>query len=105
VALRLLTSAPWQVFASVRNQGRTIAIGRVAVSSDWAGLTTIEVDPAHRRQGLAIAVTIALASAARAEGVSQLYLQVEDDNVAARALYQRIGFADHHGYHYRLAPA
>jgi ribosomal protein S18 acetylase RimI-like enzyme len=33
-----------------------------------------------------------------------MYLQVEDDNEPARALYHRIGFAAHHGYHYRLAP-
>jgi ribosomal protein S18 acetylase RimI-like enzyme len=105
VGLQLLTSAPWQAFASVRSDGQTIAIGRVAVSGDWAGLTAIEVDPAHRRQGLAYAVTAALASTARDRGAGRLYLQVEDDNVAARALYQRIGFTDHHGYHYRRAPA
>jgi predicted GNAT family acetyltransferase len=33
-----------------------------------------------------------------------LYLQVEDTNTAARALYQALGFTDHHGYHYRVAP-
>jgi N-acetylglutamate synthase len=104
VALQLLTSAPWQAFGSVRYDGQTIAIGRVAVSGDWAGLTAIEVDPAYRRKGLGVAVTAALASAATAHGARHLYLQVEDDNVAARVLYQRIGFTDHHGYHYRMTP-
>jgi N-acetylglutamate synthase len=104
VALRLLTSAPWQAFGSVRNNGQTVAIGRVAVGGDWAGLTAIEVDPAWRRHGLASAVTAALASAALARGAGRLYLQVENDNAAARALYRRIGFTDHHGYHYRKAP-
>jgi N-acetylglutamate synthase len=104
VAIRLLTSAPWQAFASVRRGGDTIAIGRVAAGGGWAGLTAIEVDPRYRRQGLGAAVTVALAAAAAREGADWLYLQVEDDNAAARALYKELGFADHHGYHYRVAP-
>jgi N-acetylglutamate synthase len=105
VAIRLLTSAAWQGFASVRSGGETIAIGRVAVAGGWAGLTAIEVGPRYRRRGLAAAVTTALAAAATKEGATQLYLQVEDDNEAARALYRKIGFTDHHGYHYRVAPS
>jgi N-acetylglutamate synthase len=104
IAVRMLTSAPWQAFASVRIDGETIAIGRVAGSGDWAGLTAIEVDPASRRQHLGTAVTAALARhAAERGGFRQLYLQVADDNSGARALYQSLGFADHHGYHYRIA--
>ena len=105
IARQVLTSAPWQAFASIRAAGQTIAIGRVAAADGWAGLTAIEVDPGHRRRGLATVVTAALATRAAAHGAGHLYLQVEDDNEAARALYQRIGFAAHHGYHYRVAPA
>jgi N-acetylglutamate synthase len=104
VARKLLTSAPWQAFASVRAGGEVLAIGRVAGAGEWAGLTTIEVHPGHRRRGLATAVAAALVSAAAGQGAKALYLQVENDNTAARALYRRAGFADHHGYHYRLAP-
>ncbi len=105
VALRVLTSAPWQAFASVRRNGQTVAIGRVAASGGWAGLTAIEVDPDHRRGGLGAAVTAALADAAARHGASRIYLQVENGNAAARALYRRIGFTDHHGYHYRGGPS
>jgi N-acetylglutamate synthase len=82
-----------------------VAIGRVAAAGDWAGLTAVEVDPRLRRRGLGRAITGALACAAAARGVTGLYLQVEDDNAAARSLYAAMGFADHHGYHYRVAPA
>ena len=102
---RLLMSAPWQAFASIRESGQTIAIGRVAGDGAWAGLTAVETDPACRRRGLATAVTAALARAAVRRGVRGLYLQVENENLAARALYRRAGFADHHRYHYRVAPA
>ncbi len=105
IAVRLLTSAPWQAFASIRERGETIAIGRVAASGDWAGLTAIEVDPHHHRRGLGTAVTAALAAHAADRGFRNLYLQVTDRNVGARSLYRQLGFTDHHGYHYRVAPA
>jgi ribosomal protein S18 acetylase RimI-like enzyme len=104
VARRLLMSAPWQAFGSVRRSGATIAIGRIAGDCDWAGLTAIETDPGHRRQGLATAVTAALAGLAADRDLTGLYLQVENENASARALYGGLGFADHHRYHYRVAP-
>jgi N-acetylglutamate synthase len=100
----LLMSAPWQAFASARAGGRTVAVGRVAAGGGWAGLTAVEVDPAYRRQGLASAITTALAGAAASHGAAGLYLQVLTENSAARLLYQRAGFTDHHRYHYRVAP-
>lgn len=102
---RLLLSAPWQAFASVREAGQTIAIGRVAGDEDWAGLTAIETHPGHRRRGLATAVSTALAAAAADRGVTGVYLQVERENTGARVLSGGIGFCDHHRYHYRVAPA
>jgi ribosomal protein S18 acetylase RimI-like enzyme len=104
IARQVLTSAPWQAFASIRDGGETIAIGRVAAAAGWAGLTAIEVAPGHRRRGLATVVTAALAAQAAAHGAGHLYLQVEDDNEPARTLYRRIGFSAHHDYHYRIAP-
>ena len=104
VAVQLLTSAPWQAFCSVRSGGDTIAIGRVAGDGDWAGLTAIEVAPQHRRLGLGRALTGALAACPADRGASGLYLQVADDNRGARELYRRLGFTDHHGYHYRICP-
>jgi ribosomal protein S18 acetylase RimI-like enzyme len=104
VARQLRLSAPFQAFASIRRDGGIVAIGRVAVADGWGGLTAVEVHPGHRRTGLGIAITAALATAA-AQGAVNLYLQVAVGNQAARALYARAGFIEHHGYHYRVAPA
>lgn len=60
----------------------------------------VEVDPAHRRRGLASAVMTALARKALEEGASAAWLQVETDNEGARALYEGMGFAVHHLYHH-----
>jgi ribosomal protein S18 acetylase RimI-like enzyme len=106
VSRRLLMSAPWQAFASVRTAaGQTVAVGRVAAARGWAGLTAIGVHPDYRRRGFGRLVSTALAGAAAEHVADGLYLQVEDDNDAAHALYLGIGFTDHHGYHYRVEPA
>ncbi len=71
----------------------------------WAGFTAIEVDPGHRRRGLASAVLAALADKALGEGASAAYLQVGEENEGAHALYDRLGFITHHRYDYWRAPA
>jgi len=92
------------VFVSVRRDGRTIATGRLSVADGWGGLTAIEVDPACRRTGLGTAITAGLAAQAAARGAERIFLQVEEGNAVARALYVRCGFAGRHRYHYRIAP-
>lgn len=105
VVRHLLMSAADQRFASVRRGGNVVAIGRVALTGDWGGLTAVAVHPGYRRTGLATAITAALASAAVRHGATRLYLQVEAGNQAARALYARSGFTAHHAYHYRTEPS
>jgi GNAT superfamily N-acetyltransferase len=104
VAKEVLLSAPEQVFASVRRDGRTIATGRLSMAGGWAGITAVEVAADWRRGGLATSVTAALAAEAAGHGIEHVFLQVEEDNAAARALYSRCGFTPRHHYHYRLAP-
>lgn len=102
----LLRSAPWQAFASARTAvGQTVAVGRVAAARGWAGLTAIAVHGEYRRRGLGRLVTAALVEAAADRATEGIYLQVENDNSAAQALYRGMGFAGHHGYHYRIEPA
>lgn len=103
VARRLLLSAPAQAFASVRLDGATVAVGRVAASRGWAGITAMQVADNRRRRGLGRVVLAALAGWALGHAAPSLYLQVARENSGARSLYGRCGFTDHHGYQYRLA--
>ncbi|MEU9356026.1 GNAT family N-acetyltransferase [Streptomyces griseoloalbus] len=107
VALRVLSprSGPSVWFATVPGGADApAAIGRCVVDGRWAGFAAVEVDPARRRLGLATAVMAALARRALDEGASAAWLQVEEDNAGARALYDGMGFAAHHAYHHFRAP-
>lgn len=79
------------------------AMGVAAYGHDWVGFRSIEVAPEQRRQGLGVAVMAALLEWGAERGATTAYLQVLGDNVAALALYQRLGFVTHHAYRY-LAP-
>ncbi|MET9053781.1 GNAT family N-acetyltransferase [Streptomyces bacillaris] len=111
--LRVLGSGPSVWFATVAGGARgegagagsgdgepPAAIGRCVVDGRWAGFMAVEVAPGHRRRGLATAVMAALARRALDEGASAAWLQVEEDNEGARALYDGMGFAPHHRYHH-----
>ncbi|MER7173135.1 GNAT family N-acetyltransferase [Streptomyces mesophilus] len=103
--LKVLHNGPSVWFASVpADDGAPAAIGRCVVDGRWAGFMAVEVDPAYRRQGLATAVMTALARKALDEGASAAWLQVEADNSGAQAMYDAMGFAVHHHYHYHRAP-
>ncbi|MER5363230.1 GNAT family N-acetyltransferase [Streptomyces sp. NPDC002785] len=101
--LKVLRGGPSVWFASVPGDtegAAPAAIGRCVVDGRWAGFMAVEVDPAHRRRGLATAVMTALARKALDEGASAAWLQVEKDNEGARGLYEGMGFAVHHLYHH-----
>jgi len=61
----------------------------------------VTVAAEHRRRGLATALMAALQGWAAERGAHSVYLQVTAGNAAARALYRRSGFIEHHRYHYR----
>ncbi|MER5506339.1 GNAT family N-acetyltransferase [Streptomyces sp. NPDC002766] len=105
VALKVLGSGPSVWFATVPGAEAPAAIGRCVVDGRWAGFAAVEVDPAMRRRGLATTVMAALARRALDEGASAAWLQVEEDNAGARALYAGTGFAAHHAYHHYREPA
>jgi GNAT superfamily N-acetyltransferase len=80
------------------------ASGVAAVEGDWAGFRSIEVAADRRREGLGLAVMSALVGWAAEQGATTAYLQVLGDNAPALALYERLGFVEHHRYRYLAAP-
>ncbi|MET7807697.1 GNAT family N-acetyltransferase [Micromonospora chersina] len=105
-ARHVLTAVDRIRFAHLHVDGRLLAVGRGTVTGEgrWLGLTLIEVLPEARRRGFAGAVMRALADWGRAEGATHAFLQVEQRNTGAVALYQGLGFTTHHTYLTRVAP-
>lgn len=105
-ALAVLAAGSSPTFLTVSSAaGDVLGVGRGVVDDDWLGVTAVTVTPAARRRGIGSAVMAGLARWGVERGAAQAYLQVEHTNVGALALYGRLGFALHHGYHYRLFPA
>jgi len=77
-----------------------VAIGRVVVTGEWAGVAAVEVVPERRREGLARRIVDTALAWATDRGADKAYLQTMRDNTAAIALYAAYGFVDHHEYRY-----
>ncbi|WP_066370382.1 GNAT family N-acetyltransferase [Herbidospora mongoliensis] len=92
---------PVAFFAATVN-GDIAGMGVFAVDEGYAGVFCMVTHPAHRRRGIASAVLAAGAGWAGSQGARRLFLQVEEDNPGARALYARQGFTFSHAYHYRI---
>ncbi len=102
--IRNLTRATSNVYASLREGGRTLAGGAASFSHGWASVHGMRTHAAQRGQGLAGRVLAGLADAASARGFTQVFLQVEADNTGALALYRRAGFATAWMYQYWKKP-
>ena len=55
-------------------------------------ILTIACSPAEQRQGYAFMLMMELLSITKKEGGHSVFLEVAADNIAARALYRRLGF-------------
>ncbi|HXJ00584.1 MAG TPA: GNAT family N-acetyltransferase [Micropepsaceae bacterium] len=67
----------------------------IQVAADESEILSIATCPQARRSGLARALVIAAMAEAARRGAKTMFLEVADDNVAALALYQNLGFAAH----------
>ncbi|MEP6599337.1 MAG: GNAT family N-acetyltransferase [Actinomycetota bacterium] len=93
-------------FASARDNGRIVAIGRGVVDDGWLGITGVEVAEGARRLGLATAIMRALWQwAIDVHAATYGYLQVQADDRPAVALYAGLGYWHHHDYRYRTDPS
>jgi ribosomal protein S18 acetylase RimI-like enzyme len=103
----ILTGVPLARYAGMYTaDGEPVAVGRgVIADGRRLGISLVSVDPAYRRRGLGRAVVGALARWAVPAGATEAYLQVEEHNEAAMAMYAGLGFSTHHAYTTWTAPA
>lgn len=80
----------YHLVATVHDE--VVAHGSLMFVLDEATLTTVAVDPAYRRRGIASALLAALVDDASRREVTAMTLEVRAGNDAALALYRRFGF-------------
>lgn len=87
-------------FASV---GAAVGRGAVTTAPDgtrWLGVSCVRVAESARRAGLGRRVCATLQAWGAEQGATRAYVQVLDDNAAALALYESLGYRLHHRHRY-----
>lgn len=97
----------WRIADSCTHErdGRVVACGQFALEGTIAGLYDVFTATDARGQGLASALCVHLLQHALGLGAQTAYLQVDANNLTARSVYARLGFADAYAYHYRARVA
>ena len=103
--VKALSRAPGGRFGMVRDGDRTLAVGCGSFGHGWVSFHGMRTDLSRRGEGLAGRVLAGLANEALGRGVDRAFLQVEEKNAAARALYRRAGFEQAWRYLYWSKPA
>ena len=91
-------------YGAVKSDGQYIAVGRIATVDSWSIVTRLFVSPSFRGKGVAKNLMDNLLAAAKDDGATKVALQVDNENGAALALYQSMGFRMHHKFVYRVLP-
>ena len=102
--IQALSRSRHLVYASVQEAGLPVAAGTASLSQGWASIHGMRTAANSRGRGLAARVLAGLADAATRQGLERVFLQVEEGNLPALALYRRAGFATAWRYHYWRKP-
>ena len=81
--------------ALVAREGREVAgFAVMEFGDERAHLVLLAVCPAHQRRGVARRLVLWLVESAVAAGLASVHVELREANIAARALYERLGFEE-----------
>jgi GNAT superfamily N-acetyltransferase len=84
--------------------GRAVGTGTVMLEDGLAGVFTMGTAPELRARGIATGILAMMLRWAWEHGASHAYLQVDEENLPAIAVYRKFGFVTAYTYHYRGRP-
>ena len=99
--LERLSCMPLAMNAIVAHiDGCVVAAGQAAIDGDLAGIFDMMTATAWRGRGLATQIAEALLAWTGQQRATHAFLQVNDDNAPALAVYRKLGFTTAYTYHY-----
>jgi GNAT superfamily N-acetyltransferase len=93
-----------KAYVGVHEGGEIVACGASVAIGDWASVYVMRTAATQRRKGHGRRVLAGIAGWAQRQGATRLYLQVDETNAAARALYCSTGFRDGYRYLHYVGP-
>ena len=87
---------------TLSSEGEVVACALGVVEDTCVGLFDVVTAEAHRNQGFGSALLRALLGWARREGARWAYVQVVEENLTARHVYNKLGFGEIYEYWYRV---
>lgn len=97
---RALARAQGTLFASLREEGQTLACGAASYAQGWLSMHGLRTAASQRGRGLAGRLIRTMALEAQRRGISRAFLQVDGSNAPALALYRRAGMSTAWSYAY-----
>ncbi|MGF0539694.1 GNAT family N-acetyltransferase [Agrobacterium sp. ES01] len=91
---------PLGLFTIERPQEGPLAAALCVQDNDLAGIMALMVSAARRGEGIGTEILSAALRWARVRGARMAWLQVEENNTAAEALYKKLRFVEAYRYHY-----
>ncbi|WP_432666451.1 GNAT family N-acetyltransferase [Wukongibacter baidiensis] len=93
---------PDTYYASIRDNGKIVAVGLGVAERGYIGMYDICVHEDERRKGLGTRIMKNLIYKAVKNGCKYSYLQVVDANEGAKILYEKLGYKKQYSYWYRI---
>jgi ribosomal protein S18 acetylase RimI-like enzyme len=92
-----------RIFAVLWDRDQPVACAVAAIHARALTILDVVTSPQHRQQGYGTSLLSQIFAWAYRSGSSDVALQVQADNTAARALYARLGFREVYSYWYRVS--
>ncbi|MBE9525186.1 MAG: GNAT family N-acetyltransferase [Chloroflexi bacterium] len=89
-------------FAKLHHNGQIVSCGLGVLDGDYFGLFDLVTARKNRNQGFGTSLILEMLFMVREAGVRYAYLQVTRNNLAARHLYEKLGFKEVYMYWYRV---
>ncbi len=93
-----------QIFLSLRSINGLLCCGMARLENGHVGIFSLRTPPAEQGRGHAKLLVAHLLAWGQAQGAHTAFLQVDENNAAAIAVYTRFGFAPRYPYWQRIGP-